>query len=109
MSDVLPSTDRLDEAVRAVAGVDTLYSAGPLLSNVIATAVEAVTGHPRSDNSVLVAQRKAGVSVAVKIGVTAPYAATDVCRRVHDAIANELDQPGSPPVAEIAVTVARIG
>jgi uncharacterized alkaline shock family protein YloU len=104
--------DRLDETVLAVPGVDQLYSTAPLvatvLSTVISTAVEAVTGRPRSTSSVSVAEKKAGLVIAVKIGVTAPYAATDVSRRVHDAITAELGQSGNPDVAEIAVTVARI-
>jgi|GEM_PF-5086278 len=105
-------TDQLDEAVLAVPGVDALYSAAPLvatvIASVIATTVEAVTGRPRVTSSVYVAEKKTGLEIAVKIGVTLPYAATDVSRRVHDAITERLDQTGNPAVAEIAVTVARI-
>ena len=108
-----PLSDRLDEAVLAVPGVDALYSAAPLVAtvvaSVIATTVEAVTGRPQSNSSISVAEKKAGLEIAVRIGVTAPYAATDVSRRVHDAITEQLDQNGNPAVAEIAVSVARIG
>jgi hypothetical protein len=45
----------------------------------------------------------------VKIGVTDGYAATDVCRRVHDAIMEHLRGRADQEIAEIAVTVARIG
>ncbi|TFC91764.1 MULTISPECIES: hypothetical protein [Cryobacterium] len=107
-----PLTDQLDEVVLAVPGVDALYSAAPLLvavvATVIATTVEAVTGEPKSKSSVSVKEKKSGLQIAVKIGVTAPYAAIDVSRRVHDAITEQLDQNGSQDVAEIAVTVARI-
>ena len=105
-------TDQLDEAVRAVPGVDALYSAAPLVATVvatvIATTVEAVTGRPQSHSPVSVDEKKGGLEIAVKIGVTAPYAAIDVSRRVHDAITEQLGQHGNPDVAEIAVTVARI-
>jgi uncharacterized alkaline shock family protein YloU len=107
-----PLTDQLDEVVLAVPGVDALYSAAPLVAtmvaSVIATTVQAVTGRPQSNSSVLVDDKKTGLEIAVKIGVTAPYAAIDVSRRVHDAITEQLDQNGNPAVAEIAVSVARI-
>ncbi len=109
MSDVLPPADRLDEAVLAVPGVETLYSAAPLIATVITSAVDALTRRPPSVNSVLVARDEAGLSVAVKIGVTEGYAATDVCRRVHDAIMELLRGRADQEIAEIAVTVARIG
>ena len=108
-----PLTDQLDEAVLAVPGVDALYSAAPLVAtvvaSVIATTVEAVTGRPQSNSSVSVDEKKTGLEIAVKIGVTAPYAAIDVSRRVHAAITEQLDQNGNPAVTEIAVSVARIG
>lgn len=107
-----PLTDQLDEVVLAVPGVDALYSAAPLVAAVVATViastVAAVTGEPKSTSSVSVDEKKTGLEIAVKIGVAAPYAAIDVSRRVHDAITEQLDQNGSPDVAEIAVTVARI-
>ena len=107
-----PLADQLDEAVLAVPGVGALYAAAPLVATVvttvIATAVEAVTGTPKSNSSVLIAEKKDGLEIAVKIGVSSPYAATDVSRRVHDSIAEQLDSTGSPAVAKIAVTVARI-
>ena len=107
-----PLTDQLDEVVLAVPGVDALYSAAPLVAAVVATViastVAAVTGEPKSTSSVSVDKKKTGLEIAVKIGVSAPYAAIDVSRRVHDAITEQLDQNGSPDVAEIAVTVARI-
>ena len=109
MSDVLPPADRLDEAVLAVPGVDTLYSAAPLIATVITTAVDALTRRPPSANSVLVAREKTGLSVAVKIGVTDGYAATEVCRRVHDAIVEHLHGYEEHEIAEVTVTVARIG
>ena len=105
-------TDRLDEVVLAVPGVDALYSTAPIVaavvSTVIATTVEAVTGRPKNTNSVSVDEKKDGLEIAVKIGVSAPYAAVDVSRRVHDAITDQLDQNGNPDVTEIAVCVARI-
>ncbi|MBC7442725.1 MAG: hypothetical protein H7311_09430 [Ramlibacter sp.] len=109
MSDVLPSAGLLDDLVRAVPGVDTLYSAAPFVATVIAAAVDAVTGRSSSANSVVIVQRKSGLCVSVKIGIVESFAATEVCRRVHDAIAEQLDRTGEGPVAEIAVTVARIG
>ncbi|WP_104169496.1 hypothetical protein [Cryobacterium sp. M23] len=105
-------TAQLDGAVLAVPGVDALYSAAPLVAtvvaSVIATTVEAVTGKPQSTSSVSVSEKEGGLKIAVKIGVAAPFAATDVSRRVHDAITDQLDQNGNPVVTEIAVTVARI-
>ena len=101
-------SDQLDEAVLAVPGVDALYAAAPLVATVIATAVEAVTGRPKSNSAVSVAEKEEGLEIAVKIGVSLPYAATDVSRRVHDAIAERLDSNGSAVVAKIVVTVARI-
>ncbi len=109
MSDVLPPADRLDEAVLAVPGVDTLYSAAPLIATVITSAVDALTRRPPSANSVVVAHEKTGLSVAVKIGVADGYAATEVCRRVHDAIVEHLREYEEQEIAEVAVTVARIG
>ncbi|TFC93522.1 hypothetical protein E3T28_03130 [Cryobacterium sinapicolor] len=107
-----PLPRQLDELVLAVPGVDALYSAAPLVAtvvaSVVASAVEAVTGQPKSNSSVSVSEKKTGLEIAVKIGVTAPYAAIDVSRRVHDAITEQLDQNGSPAATEIAVTVARI-
>ncbi|TFD28255.1 hypothetical protein [Cryobacterium cryoconiti] len=109
-SSTLP--DRLDKVVLAVPGVDELYSAAPLVAavvkTVIATTVEAVTGEQKSNSSVSVDEKKAGLEIAVKIGVNAPYTAIDVSRRVHDAITDQLEQNGNPDVAEIAVSVARI-
>ncbi|TFD30365.1 hypothetical protein E3T40_15325 [Cryobacterium sp. TMT1-19] len=105
-------TAQLDGAVLAVPGVDALYSAAPLVAtvvaSVIATTVEAVTGKPQSTSSVSVSEKEGGLKIAVKIGVAAPFAATDVSRRVHDAVTDQLDQNGNPVVTEIAVTVARI-
>ncbi|TFC08089.1 hypothetical protein [Cryobacterium mannosilyticum] len=109
MSDVLPQADRLDEAVLAVPGVDTLFPATPLIATVITTAVDALTRRAPSANSVLVAHETAGLSVAVKIGVTDGYPATEVCRRVHDAIVEHLREYEEQEIAEVAVTVARIG
>lgn len=109
MSDVLPQSDRLDEVVLAVPGVDTLYSAAPLIAIVITTAVDALTRRPPSANSVLISREKAGLSVAVKIGVTDGYAATEVCRLVHDAIVDHLQGNSEDEIVEVAVTVARIG
>lgn len=108
-----PLIEQLDQLVLAVPGVDALYSAAPIVAtvvaSVIATTVEAVTGRPQTTNSVTVDETKTGLEIAVKIGVTSSYAAIDVSRRVHDAITEQLDQNGSPDVAEVAVTVARIG
>ncbi|TFC47113.1 hypothetical protein E3T26_09380 [Cryobacterium sp. TMT1-21] len=109
MSDVLPSEEQLDDLIRAVPGVDELYSSAPLVAAVIATAVDAVTGRSPSAGSVEIAQGKSGLSVSVKIGIVESFAATDVCRRVHDAIAEQLDRSGTGPVDAITVTVARIG
>ncbi len=108
MSDILPPAALLDQAVLAVPGVDFLYSAAPLVTAVITTAVEALTSRPASASSVL-SEEKSGLSVAVKIGVSEGYAAADVCRRVHDAVALHLQSYAEYEVAEIAVTVARIG
>ena len=107
-----PLSDQLDEVVLAVPGVDELYSAAPLVAavvkTVIATTIEAVTGEQKSNSAISVGKNRAGLEIAVKIGVNAPYAAIDVSRRVHDAITEQLEQNGNPDVAEIAVSVARI-
>ncbi|KGJ81735.1 hypothetical protein GY21_01210 [Cryobacterium roopkundense] len=109
MSDVLPSTDRLDQIVLAVPGVDGLYAATPLAATVIGTALGALVGRPAAPNSVFVARQNEALSVTVKIGVADGYAAADVCRRVYEALQNHLTESTEQQVAEIAVTVARIG
>jgi uncharacterized alkaline shock family protein YloU len=108
MSDVLPPADLVDEAVLAVPGVDAVYSAAPIVTAVITSAVDALTSRPPSASTVLVAETS-GLSVALKIGVSKGYAATQVCRSVHDAIAVHLRGYPGYEIAEIAVTVARIG
>ncbi len=119
MTDVLPSTDELNAVVLAVAGVDGLFAVAPL-SAVLGTVRDALTHRPPAPHSVSVVAHGTALSVAVKIGVADGYAAADVCRRVHDALLNHLTHhvtnhgtaAGTPEVAEvaeIAVTVARIG
>jgi len=108
MSDVLPPADLVDEAVLAVPGVDSLYSAASLVTALITTALDALTSRPPSASTVLVAETS-GLSVAVKIGVGEGYTATEVCRQVHDAITVHLRGYPEYEIAKIAVTVARIG
>ena len=109
MSDVLPSTDRLDQVVLAVPGVDGLYSAAPLAVAMVGTAIDKLAGRPTAPNSVLVSWQDGALTVAVKIGVADGYAAADVCRRVYDALTTDLAESTEHEVAEVAVTVARIG
>lgn len=109
MSDVLPSTDLLDQIVLAVPGVDGLYSAAPLAVTVIDTARDALARRPTAPNTVFVARQGDALAVAVKIGVADGYPAADVCRHVHDALLDHLTAESQHDVAEIAVTVARIG
>ena len=116
MTDVLPSTDELNAVVLAVPSVDGLFAVVPL-SAALSAVLDALAQRPPAPHSVSVVAHGAALSVAVKIGVADGYAAADVCRRVHDALLNHLTHhvtnhgtaAGTPEVAEIAVTVARIG
>ena len=109
MSAVLPSTDELDEVVRRVAGVDSLYPARPLLATVVTATVGALTHRVTAVAAVVRTQGADGVRVTARIGIAADESAGEVSGRVHDAIAAHLRQSGDPAVAEITVVVARIG
>lgn len=108
MTDALPSADHLDQIVLAVPGVDVLYCAAPL-ATVISLARDALANRPAPSTSVLVTVQNDALRVKAKIGVVDGYAAAAVCRRVHDALEDHLSAMTRIPVAEIAVTVARIG
>ncbi|WP_104135319.1 hypothetical protein [Cryobacterium sp. Y50] len=109
MSPVHPSTDELDQVVRRVAGVNSLYPAGPLRAKVVTATLGALTHRLPAASVVVRTQGADGVRVTAKIGITADESAGEVSRRVHDAIAAHLRQSGDPAVAEITVIVARIG
>ncbi|TFB75904.1 hypothetical protein E3O06_04495 [Cryobacterium glaciale] len=114
MTTVLPFTDQLDALVRQVPGVDALYPAGSIVATVLTATLDAVAH--RAPAAPLVhtplvhtAQQADGVRVTAKIGIGAAESSAEVSARVHDAIAAHLRQAGNPPVAQIAVIVARIG
>ena len=109
MSEPAVAPDRLDDDILAVPGVDALYPAGPLLATVVTSVVAALIPSVDAPNPVVVVERSGGLSITANIGVGPDHAAPDVCRRVHDAIAEHFSRAGDPVIAEIAVTVARIG
>ena len=113
MTTVLPFTDKLDALVRQVPGVDALYPAGSIVAAVLTTTLDAVVHRkpaaPLHTQLVHTAQEADGVRVTAKIGIGAAESSAEVSARVHDAIAAHLRQAGNPPVAQIAVIVARIG
>jgi hypothetical protein len=109
MSEPAIAPDRLDDYILAVPGVEALYPAGPLLATVVTSVVAALIPSVAAPDPIVVVERSGGLSIAANIGVGPDHAAPDVCRRVHDAIAEHFSRAGDPVIAEITVTVARIG
>jgi hypothetical protein len=111
--------DELALLAAGVPGVAALYSARPAvaaaLGNVVGSVVNVVARDGRSPDRVaggaLVHLRRsdAALAVSVRIGVGELDSAAEVCRRVHDAIADYLDAHHDGAVGDIAVAVARIG
>ena len=58
--------------------------------------------------AVVVTEPKGGTKVRVSIGVGDDESASEVCRRVHDAVAAYLEQQGED-ASEISVKVSHIG
>lgn len=114
MTATFPSIEGLDALVRQVPGVDALYPARSLVATVLVATVLAATRNAVAEQTpptpvVLVEQNVEGLRITAKIGITAAESSSEVCGRVHDAIAAHLRQGGNPKVTQIAVIVARIG
>ena len=101
------STD-LTELVQSTPGVRVVYDAGSTIGRVIDKVVDLVTGRESDTNPVVVKEPRGGTEVRVSIGVGDDESATEVCRRVHDAVAAYLEQQGDE-VGEISVKVSSIG
>ncbi len=97
----------LEALVLRVPGVTTLYRSGSAVGAVTATVVSALrSSSSKGDRLVLVGESGEGRAVTVTIGIDADSAA-EVCRAVHDAIADHLRGLGLVS-GGIEVTVAQV-
>ena len=101
------STD-LTELVQTTPGVQIVYDAASTIGRVLEKVVDLVTGRESDTNPVFVKEPKSGTQVRVSIGVSYEESASEVCRRVHDAVAAYLEQQGDE-ATEISVKVSSIG
>lgn len=101
--------EHLAAVVANVPGVDQLYPATPVLVGLVKEIVGTLSQKPAAAEMVSVTDSRAGLTASVSIGIGATESATEVCRRVYDAIEAHLAAAGDPVVAGINVTVARIG
>lgn len=102
-------TDELAAVIEGVPGVDDIYPATPVLATVVKEVVGAITRKPVAPQLVSLTESSAGLTASVSIGIADADAATDVCRRVYDSIAEFFTAAGDPAVTAIEVKVARIG
>lgn len=109
MIDSIELTDELGAVVRAVAGVSAVYTSTPVIATVVTQLVNRVIRERSGLPAVLVVEGESGTTVTVTVGVTDLDPATDVCRRVHDAILACLSARGLLAPAAIEVRVASIG
>ncbi|RFA10906.1 hypothetical protein B7R54_18105 [Subtercola boreus] len=101
----------LTETVRKVHGVSEVYSSAPVVVATVSKVTQLVTRGAVSPDVVAVSEVDGELVVAVTIGVSEGVSATQVCRDVYDAIAEQLGAALSDPLRplSIAVKVARIG
>ena len=108
----MPGTDALSAdlttLVRSVSGVTTVYDAGSSIGRALGKVADLVSGRRGDTAPILVKDPSAGITVSVSIGVADAASAAEVCRRVHDAIAEHLAARGEA-ASEIAVQVSSIG
>ena len=109
MIDAVELPDELSAVVRSLPGVSTIYSSAPVHATVATHLAKVVVRERPGEPSVLVAAGERGTTVTVTIGVSDVEPATDVCRRVHDAILDHVVARGLPTPAAIEVRVASIG
>ena len=102
-------TEELAAVVEQVPGVAELYPATPVLTTLANHVVAALTQKPAETGLVALTETDEGVTASVAIGIADADAATDVCRRVYDTIAEYFVASGDPAVTAIEVKVARIG
>jgi uncharacterized alkaline shock family protein YloU len=100
------STD-LTELVQSTPGVRIVYDAASTIGRVFDKVVDLVTGRESDTSPVVVKEPKGGTEVRVSIGVGEDESASEVCRRVHDAVAAYLEQQGDE-ASEISVKVSSI-
>ncbi len=94
----------LDELIRQVPGVATLYRSGPLAARVVAAGREAVRAD-RSEPMVVVDRDGDRTTVEATIGVDSRSAA-ETCRAVYDAVSAWSKTAGPTEVA-VRITVAQ--
>ncbi|RFA12192.1 hypothetical protein B7R22_17345 [Subtercola boreus] len=111
MDDRTAVTLALTETVRNVPGVTEVYSSAPVVVATVSKVTQLVTRGVVAPDLVAVSEVDGELVVAVTIGVSEGVPATQVCRDVYDAIAEQfapaLTDPPQP--LSIAVKVARIG
>ncbi|MDF2443147.1 MAG: hypothetical protein JWR01_1350 [Subtercola sp.] len=111
MDDRTAVTLALTETVRSVPGVTAVYSSAPVVVATVSKVTQLVTRGSVAPDLVAVSEVEGELVVAVTIGVSEGAPATQVCRDVHDAIAEQLAPALADPLQplNIAVKVARIG
>ncbi|TFC94106.1 MULTISPECIES: hypothetical protein [Cryobacterium] len=127
MTDLAEFAREMESVVRSVPGVTAVYPATPVVVTVVATvvatvastvstAVSAVVGAggeaaaelAKTPALVSVSTGKDGLRVAASIGVASGDSSTEVCRRVHDSIAESGGITEFTAIDTITVTVASI-
>ncbi len=96
----------LDELIREVPGVATLYRSSSLLANAVDAAVAALRPSAADDPLVVVTEDDDTLAVTVTIGADGGSAG-DTCRAVYDAISAYLHGKGRAS-SVIRVTVALV-
>lgn len=109
MTDATELAEKLEAIVRSVLGVTALYPTTPIVITIVGSVVDALTQREKAPKLVTVTMGKARLSVTVRIGVAVAVSSTEVCRRVHDAIAANPAILALAPINTISVTVASIG
>ena len=109
MIDTIQLSSQLETAVRAVPGVLNLYATAHIVPSVVGTILSTLTRRDPSLALVTVSDSEQGLTVSASIGVADEGSATEICRRVHDAIAADVTVREAAGVATISVTVASIG
>ncbi|QWT24594.1 hypothetical protein KPL76_04190 [Subtercola sp. PAMC28395] len=112
MNDRTALSSELSAVVRAVPGVESLYSSAPGPAELVSRVVELVTQREVESAEVGVSgkpESTADLVITVTIGVEEAASATEVCRDVYDSICSYFTLKGEAAPASIAVTVGRIG
>lgn len=106
-------TERLSkeitDLVRQVEGVTAVYEARPLVEGVAARVAELADGEGVVRRLVDVDLDDDALRVGITFGSDPSHPAADVCRRVHDAVADILQPVDAGRPTLISVTVGRVG